>query len=215
MDSEQAIRRCPQHGFFRGDACSCGSRGKLVLDGVRTEKLGRLLAGALRHFPDDLGLAMSPQGWVEIPVLVDAIRTRYRWANENVIMALVRSDPKGRYEINGTRIRARYGHSVDVDLDYPENELPMLYYGTAEEEAERLLEVGLKSATQRYVHLSTTPDKAWEVGTFRTSNPKIIVVDAAGAQREGVKMMKVSESIVISDPIPPRFLSMMPAKAQK
>ncbi len=215
MALEHAIRRCPQHGLFRGDACRCGDEGKLILDEVRTEKLGRLLAGALRHFPDDLGLAMSPQGWVEIPILVDAIRTRYRWANERIILALVESDPKGRYEINGRRIRARYGHSVDVDLDYPANDLPKLYYGTAEEEAERLLEVGLKSATQRYVHLSTNPEKAWEVGTFRTSNPKIIMIDAAGAQSAGVKMMKVNENMVISEPIPPRFLSLLTTKVQK
>jgi len=127
-------------------------------------------------------------------------------------MALVKSDPKERYEVSRGRVRARYGHSVSVELDHPENEMPVLFYGAAEEEAERLLEIGLRSASQRYVHLSTSPEKAWHVGTFRTSNPKVIRVDAAAAQSEGVKMMAVNENIVISDPIPPEYLSILPAK---
>jgi putative RNA 2'-phosphotransferase len=87
----------------------------------------------------------------------------------------------------------------------------LLYYGANEEEAERILEVGLRSASQRYVHLSTTPEKAWHVGTFRTSNPKVIRADAASAKAAGVRMMTVNDDIVLSEPIPPQFLSIMPA----
>ncbi|NYT02397.1 MAG: RNA 2'-phosphotransferase [Methanosarcinales archaeon] len=206
------IRRCRQHGFFRGDRCECGDEGTLVLDEAKTEQLGRLIAGALRHFPDDLGLAMNSRGWVDLAILADVVKTRHRWANQNLLLALVQSDPKQRYEIVDGKIRARYGHSVDVELDHPRNELPLLYYGAAEEEAARILEVGLRSATQRYVHLSTGPEKAWHVGTFRTSNPKVIKIEAAAAQDAGVKMMRVNDSIVISDPVPAEYLSLIPSR---
>ncbi|HII05732.1 MAG TPA: RNA 2'-phosphotransferase, partial [Methanotrichaceae archaeon] len=138
------------------------------------------------------------------------IGTRYRWANKRLVLALVQSDPKERYEILEGKIRAKYGHSVDVDLDYPLNKLSDLYYGANEEEADRILEVGLKSASQRYVHLSTTPEKAWHVGTFRTNSPQVIRVDAQAAQRAGVKMMTVSGYIVISENVPPEYLSSVP-----
>jgi putative RNA 2'-phosphotransferase len=206
------IRQCPSHGFFRGDRCECGQAGQLVLDEAKTEQLGRLVAGALRHFPEDLGLSMDSRGWVDLTVLSEVIHRRHRWTSESLIVALVRSDPKDRYEIRDASIRARYGHSVKIDLDHPENELPRLYYGASEEEADRLLEVGLKSASQRYVHLSTTPEKAWHVGTFRTSNPRVIQADAEAAQKAGVKMMVVNEDIVISEPIPAEFLSLFPSK---
>lgn len=206
------IRRCPQHGFFRGEICECGQEGQLVLEESKTDQLGRLVAGALRHFPGDLGLTMDSMGWVELEALGNTIHNRHRWANQVLVRALVQSDPKARYEISGTKIRARYGHSVKVDLDHPENQLPKLYYGASEEEADRLLEVGLKSASQRYVHLSTTPEKAWHVATFRTGNPRVIEVDAAAAQASGVKMMKVNKDIVISDPIPHKCLSTVPSK---
>lgn len=200
------IRRCSQHGFFREERCHCGEVGKLILDEKRCEHLGRFIAGALRHFPDDLGLAMSPNGWVNLSVLADVISTRYHWANRYLLIALVESDPKGRYEIRGDEIRARYGHSVDVELDHPENKLEKLYYGASEEEADRIIEVGLKTTSQRYVHLSTSPEKARFVGTFRTSNPIVIEVDAAEAQHSGVRMMTVNDDIVLSETIPPEYL---------
>jgi len=204
------IKKCPEHGFFRGECCECGNAGQVVLEEERTEKLGRLVAGALRHFPDDLGLDMNPRGWVDLDALSVVIGTRYRWANKRLVLALVQSDPKERYEIREGEIRAKYGHSVDVDLDYPLNKLSDLYYGANEEEADRILEVGLKSASQRYVHLSTTPEKAWHVGTFRTNSPQVIRVDAQAAQRAGVKMMTVSGYIVISENVPPEYLSSVP-----
>jgi putative RNA 2'-phosphotransferase len=183
-----------------------------VLDEAKTEQLGRLVAGALRHFPDDLGLAMDPRGWVDLVALSDVIHERHRWADSNMLVALVESDPKKRYEITNDKIRARYGHSVNVDLDHPENTLPSLYYGANEEEADRILEVGLKSVSQRYVHLSTTPEKAWQVGTFRTGNPKVIQIDSAAAKENGIRMMTVNEDIVLSEPIPSIFLSTLPSK---
>ncbi|MDM7934950.1 MAG: RNA 2'-phosphotransferase [Methanothrix sp.] len=206
------IRRCPQHGYYRGELCGCGSAGQLLLDDARTEHLGRLLAGCLRHFPGDLGLEMDSRGWVDLSDLCRVVRSRHRWARRELLMALLETDPKHRYEIANGRVRARYGHSVDVELDHPESDHPELYYGASEEEADRILEVGLKSASQRYVHLSTTPEKAWFVATFRTSNPRVIRADAAAARRAGVKMMAVNEEIVISEQIPPGFLSILSSR---
>jgi len=206
------IRRCPQHGFFRGEHCDCGSAGQLLLDETKTEQLGRLVAGCLRHFPGDLGLVMDGQGWVDLTSLGQVVASRHRWAGKELVIALVQSDSKQRYEIAGDRVRARYGHSVDVELDHPENKLPRLYYGASEEEADRILEIGIKPASQKYVHLSTTAEKAWHVATFRTGNPRVIQAEAAAAQQAGVKMMTVNDDIVISDMIPARFLSILAAR---
>jgi len=206
------IRRCPQHGFFRGEHCDCGSAGQLLLDETKTEQLGRLVAGCLRHFPGDLGLVMDGQGWVDLTSLGQVVASRHRWAGKELVIALVQSDSKQRYEIAGDRVRARYGHSVDVELDHPENKLPRLYYGASEEEADRILEIGIKPASQKYVHLSTTAEKAWHVATFRTGNPRVIQAEAAAAQQAGVRMMTVNDDIVISDMIPARFLSILAAR---
>ena len=206
------IKHCPQHGFFREEHCECGSPGKLLLDETKTEQLGRLVAGGLRHFPADLGLEMDLCGWVDLTRLGEVVQSRHHWANKELVIALVESDAKKRYEILNGKVRARYGHSVHVELDHPENGLPFLYYGASEEEADRIIEIGLKSASQRYVHLSTTAEKAWHVATFRTGNPRVIQADAALARAAGVKMMTVNDDIVISEMISARFLSILPSR---
>ncbi len=203
------IKKCPNHGIFRGTKCACGEAGILILDDEQTERLGRFISGALRHFPDDLGLAMNQHGWVDMDVLCDAMRTRYKWANKEKLLSIVESDEKGRYEIQGRKIRARYGHSVDVDLDYHENTLPELYYGASREEVDIILEKGLKPIKQRYVHLSTSAEKALEVAKIHTDDPILILVNAQDAQREGVRIISATESIVLSEEIPPRYLRLM------
>ncbi len=203
------IKKCSIHGFFRGETCSCGEPGSLILNDEQTERLGRFVSGALRHFPDDLGLAMNQHGWVDVDVLCDAMRTRYKWANKEKLFSIIESDEKGRYELRGNKIRARYGHSVDIDLDYPGNTLAELYYGASREEVDILLEKGIKPIKQRYVHLSTSAEKAKEVAKIHTEDPVLLSINAEEAQRDGVTMLSATENIVLSEEIPPQYLKVM------
>lgn len=180
-----------------------------MLNDDQTERLGRFISGALRHFPDDLGLAMNQHGWVDVDVLCDAMITRYKWSNKEKLFSIIESDEKKRYEVHGKKIRARYGHSVDVDLDYPENMLPELYYGASREEVDILLEKGIKQIKQRYVHLSTSVEKAREVANIHTDDPVLIVIHAKEAQNNGVTMLTATDQIVVSEEIPPQYLSLM------
>jgi putative RNA 2'-phosphotransferase len=203
------IKKCQNHGFFRGETCACGEAGALMLNDEQTERLGRFISGALRHFPDDLGLAMNQHGWVGVDVLVDAMITRYKWSNKEKLFSIIESDEKGRYEIKGNKIRARYGHSVDVDLDYDENTLPELYYGASREEVDILLEKGIRPMRQRYVHLSTSVEKAKEVAKIHSEDPVLLAINAQEAQNDGVTMLEATENIVLAEEIPPQYLSLM------
>jgi len=202
------IKKCQNHGFFRGETCACGEAGTLMLNDEQTERLGRFISGALRHFPDDLGLAMNQHGWVDVDVLVDAMRTRYKWSNREKLFSIIESDEKGRYEIKGNKIRARYGHSVDVDLDYDENTLPELYYGASREEVDILLEKGIRPVKQRYVHLSTSVDKAREVAKIHTEDPVLLVINAEEVHNYFIILLCATENIVLADEIPPQYLSL-------
>ncbi len=203
------IKKCQNHGFFRGEACACGEVGSLVLSDEQTERLGRFISGALRHFPDDLGLAMNQHGWVDVDVLVDTMRTRYKWSNKEKLFSIIESDEKGRYEVKGNKIRARYGHSVDIDLDYPENTLPEIYYGASREEVDILLEKGIKPIKQRYVHLSTSVEKATDVAKIHTEDPVLLVINAEEAQNDGVSILSATENIVLADEIPAQYIRVM------
>ncbi len=180
-----------------------------MLNDEQTERLGRFISGALRHFPDDLGLAMNQHGWVDVDVLCDAMRTRYKWANKEKLFSIIESDEKGRYEVKGNKIRARYGHSVDIDLDYPENTLPELYYGASREEVDILLEKGIRPIKQRYVHLSTSVEKAREVASIHTEDPVLLVVNAEEARNDGVALLAATENIVLAEEIPAKYIKVV------
>ncbi|KXS42960.1 MAG: RNA 2'-phosphotransferase-like protein [Methanolobus sp. T82-4] len=204
------IRKCEQHGYFRGEQCpDCANEGRYVLDDEREERLGRFVSGALRHFPEDVGLEIDPQGWVDMDILCKIMKKRYKWGTTERLISLVESDRKGRYEIDASFIRARYGHSVEVDLvpDYPENELPYLYYGVSQEEADMLLENGIIPVRQCYVHLSTSFDKAMRAASIHTENPVIFEIDAEAAQEDGIDIVVVNDDIVLAKNIPADYIS--------
>ncbi|MDI6897707.1 RNA 2'-phosphotransferase [Methanocella conradii] len=199
------VRQCPKHGYFRGTQCKCGNTGRFVLSGFKAEKLGRIISGALRHFPGELGLSLDEHGWADVKDLEKAIVAKYPWVRGYHIEAMLDTDEKGRYERKGDKVRARYGHSIEVDLDYPEANFDTLYYGTSEEEADRLLEIGLKPVNQRYVHLSKSIEEAVKVACIRTEHPVIISVDARKAAESGVRIIDAGP-VCLSTTIPPACL---------
>jgi putative RNA 2'-phosphotransferase len=203
---ENEIRYCPEHGHFRGQYCFCGQAGEFILPDYRSEKLGRIVSGALRHFTKDMGLEMDLQGWVDLGALSEAVRERYPWANDRVLDALFKSDVKQRYQVEGDRVRARYGHSVSVELDYPDNTQSVLYYGTSEEESDRILELGIKPQRQTYVHLSKTLESAVVVACVRTDSPVILLIDAAGMQSKGIQILDASP-LCLTHEVLPEFIS--------
>lgn len=204
------MRKCDEHGYFRGSSCPhCERPGRYVVDDLREEKLGRFVSGTLRHFPESVGVEMDSHGWVDINAFCEIMKKRYRWLRNEHLYALVESDEKGRYEIKGQYIRARYGHSVDIELDYEESELPFVYYGASPEEVDMLLENGIFPIKQRYVHLSTTLQKAIEVALVHTDNPIILQVDAEQAQKAGISFMLANEHIVLAERIPPDYLTVI------
>ncbi len=208
------LKECGSHGFFRGEVCpNCGSKGKFLLNERELDLLGRTMAGVLRHFPQRYGLDMDERGWVDLRDLVTAIQIRhkkFRFLKPHHIIALIQTDPKGRYKFDEGRVMATYGHSIDVDLDLPTEDIPsILYYPTTEEECAILLEIGLKPADRQWVHMSDTLESAIEAGQVRTANPVIISVDAEKARGDGVVIKKAGKFVYITTEVPSEYLTRM------
>ncbi|MEE9236907.1 MAG: RNA 2'-phosphotransferase [Thermoplasmata archaeon] len=208
------LKECRSHGFFRGEICpNCGSKGKFLLNENELDLLGRTLAGVLRHFPQRYGVDMDEHGWVDLRDLVTAIQIRqrkFRFLKPHHIIALIQTDPKGRYKFDEGRVMATYGHSIELDLDLPTENIPsILYYPTTEEECGILLEIGLRPADRQWVHLSDTLESATEAGQVRTTNPVIIEVDAEKAREGGVVIKKAGKFIYITTEVPPEYLRRM------
>jgi putative RNA 2'-phosphotransferase len=184
----EAIRYCGTDGFFEGDRCpTCGAAGRAVVGGSRRRQLSKFISGALRHFPDDAGIDLDGAGWTELASLVAAVEEQYDWADREAVLGVVTTDPKGRFERDGTgRVRAAYGHSVDVDLESGDDPVPAtLYHGTAPRNLDSILAEGLRPMGRQQVHLSAAVADAIEVGKRHADEPVVLAVDAEAMTVDG------------------------------
>lgn len=202
------IRACDDHGYVDGDACPvCGDEGRHVLDDDRRVTLSKYLSGALRHFPENAGLALDDRGWVDDESLVDAVTDRYPWAEPEHVDAVVATDSKGRFERRDRRIRAAYGHSVDVELESTETSVPdRLYHGTAPRNVASIFDRGLEPMSRQTVHLSETPEEAREVGRRHADEPVVLVVDARAMVHDGFEIDKRGTETYTVGRVPPKYI---------
>jgi len=213
------LKECAQHGYFRAEACPvCGQGGRFLMNDRELDHLGRVMTGVLRHFPEKYGLAVDEQGWIPLPKLVEAIGRQHRgyahWLRIHHLVAIAESDPKGRYEVKEDRIRATYGHTLEVHLDLPTENIPgQLFFPVTPEEAGVVLEVGLKPSDRRMVHLSRTAEDARAAGLVRTPQPVILVIDAAAARTAGTVIMQAGKTVFLVEQVPAEYLKRLDGSA--
>ena len=206
------LRECGEHGYYRGENCPiCGEPGKFLMSEQELEQLGRTLAGVLRHFPERFGLDMDEQGFVNLRDFISAMRDnnrRYHWLRPHHVVAIIETDPKGRYQISNDLMRATYGHSLELDLKLPTDNIPdFLYYPATSEETDIILETGLHPSDRKMVHLSRTYQDAFNAGRVRVEVPVILEIDATAAIEAGNVISLAGKTVFLTYEIPPEFLS--------
>jgi putative RNA 2'-phosphotransferase len=203
------VHLCGQHGYHEGGVCpACGNAGTQIASGERRERLSRFLSGALRHFPEDAEIELDAGGWTDVDALADAVVRKYDWARPDHLDAVLATDAKGRFERRGDRVRAAYGHSIEVDLDATDDPIPeILYHGTAPRNLDAIRREGLRPMGRQRVHLSETVEAAIEVGSRHTAEPVVLTVDAAGMLSDGREIHKRGEETYTTDRVPPEYLA--------
>jgi putative RNA 2'-phosphotransferase len=207
------LAQCRTHGYYRGERCPlCDEPGRFVMKDHEVDRIGRMMALILRHQPERFGLTMDGRGWVDLDGFVNAIldaRPNYaRWLRKQHIVALVETDEKGRYQIDGGMIRATYAHSVNVNLDdLPEAQVDHLYFPVSEEEMDLVLESGLRPTDRNKIHLSATPEKAYSAGRVHIADPLLLEVDVKKASDAGNFIFRAGKSVYITDAVEPEHLA--------
>lgn len=171
---------------------------------MNRREVSKQMAYLLRHDPS--GMQMDEEGFVDLEALLSKLRERWKNLTDPELRKIVEEDPKGRYEISDGKIRALYGHSVDVEPDLPEVDVDVLYHGTSRKAAERIDREGLKSQGRRKVHLSARKEDAIEVGKRHAPQPVLLEIEAAEAIDSGVAFQKASDKVYVTDFVPPKFI---------
>jgi putative RNA 2'-phosphotransferase len=185
------------------------------MDEITRAQRSKTLSMWLRHKPERGGLTLSKEGWAAIPAILEAFEKQDLPLSRPEFDEIVRTDPKGRFEVEGSRVRARYGHSVELE-EKPHPGMPpaTLYHGTPRRYVAKVMETGLRPMKRQYVHLSPDKATAREVGKRRDQQPAILVVAAHEAHEAGVQFYPRGRGVWLSDPIPPEFLTVLDESPQ-
>ncbi|MFF8394703.1 RNA 2'-phosphotransferase [Streptomyces sp. NPDC016172] len=176
------------------------------MDERRTVKVSKYLSKHLRHQPERIGLTLDEAGWVEIDTLIAAAATHgFRFTRDELDHVVATND-KRRFAVEGTRIRASQGHSVEVDLGLSPAAPPaFLYHGTIAGHLDAIRAEGLRPMNRHAVHLSPDRETATRVGA-RRGRPVVLAVDAGAMHRDGHVFQVSANGVWLTQVVPARYL---------
>lgn len=154
---------------------------------------GKQLSYLLRH---DKNYKFDKNGWREV---LDLIKNHNYTFDE--IDEIVKTNNKQRFEFNydKTKIRARQGHSINVDVELKETIPPkILYHGTAKHFLESINKFGINKGNRLYVHLSDNINTAINVGR-RHGEPVVISIDTEKMISDGCKFYLSNNGVWLTE----------------
>lgn len=167
---------------------------KLIYRGIK-------MAFFLRH---DKTYPFDEHGWREVRDLME----NHGYTMEE-LEAIVATNNKRRFEFSEdkSRIRARQGHSVHVDVELEEKMPPdTLFHGTAKAFIDSIMEKGIIKGNRLYVHLSTTKEIATNVGR-RHGEPIVLVIDAKRMAEDSHRFFLSRNGVWLTDYVDPKYIT--------
>ena len=158
------------------------------------------LAFLLRH---DEEYQFDEHGWREVSNLI----ANHGYTKE-LIDEIVETNNKKRYEFSEhkTKIRARQGHSINVDVELKKTTPPdILYHGTAETTVPTILKEGIVKGNRLHVHLSQTEETAVNVGK-RHGKPYVLRVNTKQMSEDGIKFYLSNNGVWLTDYVSPKYI---------
>jgi putative RNA 2'-phosphotransferase len=170
-------------------------------------KASKFLSFILRHQPHNYGLSLDKHGLADFDSVCKILKDRFPGMDAEDIKLIVEKDAKKRFQIKEGKIRACYGHSVEVEpLEQPKEVADVLYHGTSPKSLDSILREGIKPGRRKFVHLSLTVEEAWRVGKRKALKPSILIIDSKKAKKEGLLFWK-EENIYLAKEVPPQYIS--------
>lgn len=153
----------------------------------RLQQISKFLSLVLRHEPHRIGILLDQNGWTNLQELSKKLAQVFPDITLSDIQEIVRTDPKKRYSIQESRVRANQGHSINLDPGTFEPKKPpeFLFHGTTGSAWDLIQKSKAILRMQRHhVHLSIDILTAKQVAARRKSEVSVILRVHAGRMFE-------------------------------
>ena len=165
---------------------------------------GKHLAFLLRHDENAFKSGIiDKQGWRNISELV-----KNQGYTKEILEEIVETNNKKRYEFNQdkTKIRARQGHSINVDVELAEAIPPtILYHGTSTNALEGIYKQGINKMGRLYVHLSKDEETALKVGS-RHGKPYALKINTEQMYKDGIKFYLSNNNVWLTEFVDKKYI---------
>ncbi len=165
---------------------------------------GKHLAFLLRHDKESFdGGLIDKNGWRKVSELVKS-----HGYTKSMLDDIVNTNEKKRYEFNSdkSKIRARQGHSIPVDVELKEVVPPdILYHGTSTRFLESIFKDGIVKGNRLYVHLSSDEETATKIGS-RHGKPYVLKINLKKMYEDGYKFYKSNNGVWLTDNVPSKYI---------
>lgn len=170
--------------------------------------ISKFLSLVLRHKPEEIGISMDSEGWVDVDELIEKCNLKKQSLDFEILEEVVITNDKQRFSFNDdyTRIRANQGHTIAVDLQFePVKPLDVLYHGTVAKFIDDIKINGLKKMQRLHVHLSKDLETANRVGS-RRGKAIILKVRASEMYQDGYPFYLSANGVWLCDAVPAKYI---------
>ncbi|MCE4606595.1 MAG: RNA 2'-phosphotransferase [Desulfurococcales archaeon] len=177
----------------------------LIYSGKELLMISKLMSRILRHEPFKYDVKIDRHGWASLNELVNALQSVLGDTmniNKESIIGIIETDPKSRFEYRHNKVRARYGHSIGIDIRYRGAEPLVLFHGTQINRLNSILSRGLLPGKRLYVHLSPTPEDACMVARRRRGIPIYLIIDCTRLRELGYRIYKATSKVFLVERVP-------------
>lgn len=162
-------------------------------------RLSKAMALLLRHKGPTNGVLIDEAGFSSMDDLARALKV-----DSNQLLAITEHPGEPRFEVLGGRIRALYGHSLDVviDVGIKVDAPTSLYHGSSWSALDAIVQKGLIPMQRRVVHLTNIAEEAMAVGE-RKGAPLVLSINQSHDEKP------VAEGIWVSSKVQPHRLKIV------
>lgn len=165
--------------------------------------LSRALSKTLRHAAASQGIAINSNGYCLVSDLLTHSRYKSLQATAEQIKQVVESNDKQRFEFDasGTKIRARQGHSINVDVELTPltlDSLPdVVVHGTNPTAWESIKTQGLSRQNRLHIHMAAgLPGEV--ISGMRHSAKVLIYINVPKAMADGIEFFRSANGAILS-----------------